>query len=138
MGPTNENLLHARLHLAREAAFEIHGVLLEATRREYERDFGRVADAATLLKLVTSEPAFSWIRPLTAAIADADELLASSEPEPGHMRVLVEAITQLLKADAEGAPFQRRYHNAIQASPDVAVTHCQAIRRLRGITVTWT
>lgn len=138
MYPKTNDHLQARLRAAREAAFDVHGALLETTRREYERDFGRVADAATLLKLVTTEPAFSWLRPLTAAIADADAVLASREPETGHLRVLVEAITQLLKADAEGAPFQRRYFNAIQASPDVAVVHCQASRRLRAVEVSWT
>lgn len=130
--------LQARLRAAREAAFEVHGALLEITRRDYERDFGRVSDAATLLKLVTTEPAFSWLRPLTAAIADADAVLASPDFEPDHLRVLVQAITQLLKADSEGAPFQRRYFAAIQASPDVAVTHCQANKRLRAVEVSWT
>ena len=52
--------LRDRLQAARAAAFEVHGALLETTRREYEREFGRVADAATLLKVVTSEPAFAW------------------------------------------------------------------------------
>jgi len=130
--------LQVRLRAAREAAFEVHGALLEVTRRDYERDYGRVGDAATLLKLVTTEPAFAWLRPLTAAIADADALLASPDFDPDHLRVLVQAITQLLKADSEGAPFQRRYYAAIQASPDVAVTHCQANRRMRVTEVSWT
>lgn len=129
--------LRDRLQAARAAAFEVHGALLETTRREYEREFGRVADAATLLKVVTSEPAFAWLRPLTAAIADADSVLTARETQAGHARVLLEAITQLLRADAAGAPFQRRYHDAIQASPDVAVTHAKATRTLRSAAVRW-
>lgn len=130
--------LHAALRDAREAAFDVHGALLEATRRDYERDFGRVSDAATLLKVVTSEPAFAWLRPLTAAIADADALLADPARLPaGHTRVLLAAIGHLLRADVEGTAFQRRYCAVIQASPDVAVTHGKAAGRLRMVPVSW-
>ena len=135
----NTDHLQLALREAREAAFAVHGALLEATRREYERDFGRVSDAATLLKLVTSEPAFAWLRPLTAAIADADALLAApSAIPPGHARVLLTAIGDLLRADIEGTAFQRRYCAVIQASPEVAVTHGRAMGRLRMGAVKWT
>ena len=139
MHSNNIDHLHTALRDAREAAFDVHGALLEATRRDYERDFGRVSDAATLLKVVTSEPAFAWLRPLTAAIADADALLADpANLPPGHARVLLAAIGGLLRADVEGTPFQRRYCAVIQASPDVAVTHGRALRSLRATAVAWT
>jgi hypothetical protein len=131
--------LHLALREARDAAFDVHGALLEATRREYERDFGRVPDAATLLKVVTSEPAFAWLRPLTAAIADADELLTSPRQVPeGHARVLLAAIRDLLRADVEGTQYQRRYCAVIQASPEVAVVHGTAQRALRSVAIAWT
>jgi hypothetical protein len=131
--------VHSALRQAREAAFDVHGALLQATRRDYEREFGRVADAASLLKVVTTEPAFAWLRPLTAVIADADALLADPTEQPaGHARVLLAAISALLHADVEGTPFQRRYCQAIQASPDVAVTHGRAVGRLRSGPVSWT
>lgn len=139
MDHTNTEQLQIALRDAREAAFEVHGALLEATRRDYERDFGRVSDAATLLKVVTTEPAFAWLRPLTAAIADADALLADAEAmPPGHARVLLSAIGQLLSADLEGTEFQRRYCAVIQGSPDVAVAHGRAVGRLRRTPVSWT
>lgn len=135
--PTNQ--LHLALRDARDAAFTVHGALLEATRRDYERDFGRVSDAATLLKVVTSEPAFAWLRPLTAVIADADALLADPDRlPPGHAKVLLTAIGDLLRADVEGTPFQRKYCAVIQASPDVAATHGLALRALRAKVVSWT
>ena len=135
---TTTEHLHLALRDAREAAFIVHGALLEATRRDYERDFGRVSDAATLLKVVTSEPAFAWLRPLTAVIADADALLADpGRLPPGHARVLLTAIGDLLHADVEGTPFQRKYCAVIQASPDVAVTHGRAVGQLRSVPVSW-
>jgi hypothetical protein len=140
MRTTNDTdqLQHA-LRTARDAAYDVHGALLEATRREYERDFGRVGDAATLLKVVTSEPAFAWLRPLTAAIADADALLAEAEGMPvGHAKVLLAAIGDLLRADVDGTHFQRKYCAVIQGSPDVAVVHGMAQRRLRSGNVNWT
>ena len=138
MYTTNSDQLQLALREAREAAFDVHGALLEATRREYERDFGRVPDAATLLKVVTSEPAFAWLRPLTAAIADADALLADPDAMPtGHAKVLLTAIHDLLRADQEGTANKRRYCAVVQASPDVAVVHGRAQRSLRIGPVSW-
>lgn len=135
---TTTDQLHLALRDARDAAFEVHGALLEATRRDYERDFGRVSDAATLLKVVTSEPAFAWLRPLTAAIANADELLTAPDRMPaGHAKVLLAAIGDLLRADVDGTPFQRKYCAVIQASPDVAVTHGRAAGQLWSVPVSW-
>lgn len=140
MRNTNTNdQLQLALREARNAALDVHATLLEATRRNYERDFGRVPDAATLLKVVTSEPAFAWLRPLTAAIADADALLADPRGASiGHAKVLLEAIGTLLRADVEGTPFQRQYCETIQASPDVAVVHGRARTRLQSQQVRWT
>jgi hypothetical protein len=130
--------LERALRDARNAAFEVHGALLEATRREYERDFGRVSDAATLLKVITTEPAFAWLRPLTAAIADADAVLMDpASVEPAHRRVLLAALGDLLRADEAGTAFQRRYCATIQASPEVAFAHGVAQRRLRQEVVSW-
>jgi hypothetical protein len=126
-------LIRTELGEARAAALAVHGSLLEQARREYEREHGRVADAATLLTVVTSEPTFAWLRPLTAAIADLDACLCDPEPDAiGRGRVLGTALRELLRADALGSPFQRRYHSVIQASPEVAVVHGRAMATLRS------
>lgn len=128
----DHDTLRATLGDARNAALAVHSSLLEASRRQYERDHGRIADAATLLTLLTSEPAFAWLRPLTAAIADADACLMDHDPMAMvRGRMLATALRDLLRADAEGTPFQRRYHDIIQASPEVAVVHGQAMGILR-------
>jgi hypothetical protein len=130
--PESPATLRAALGDARTAALAVHGSLLDDTRRVYEREHGRIADAATLLTLLTSEPAFAWLRPLTAAIADVDACLA--DPEPGALergRLLGTALQELLRADAAGSPFQRRYFATIQASPDVAVVHGKAMATMR-------
>jgi hypothetical protein len=124
--------LRADLGEARAAALAVHATLLEQARRQYERDHGRIADAATLLTVVTSDPAFAWLRPLTATIADVDACLVDPDPGAlGRARVLGVALRELLRPDAVGSVFQRRYHEAIQASPDVAVVHGKAMARLR-------
>lgn len=139
MANFDETTIRDSLRAARSAAFEIHGALLELVRRDYERDFGRIEDAVTFLKVVTSEPAFAWMRPLTAAIADADAVLVDRHgTDIQHARVLLASIMELLRADEAGSDFQRRYHAAIQASPDVAVTHCKATAQMRSANVRWT
>jgi hypothetical protein len=133
------NQLTGNLQAVRRAAIDVHGSLLELTRREYERENGRISDSATLLKLITTEPAFAWLNPLTALIADIDEVLHDHRLEARQrIPLLLRAVEDLLRADESGSYFQRRYLAAIQASPDVAVDHRRTISQLRSKPLTWT
>lgn len=119
---------------ARDAALAVHGELLAFTQRDYEREHGRVESGMALLRLVAEDPAFAWIRPLTAMVASVDEALVDPEPAAGaRHQVLLQAMVNLLRADAEGSEFQRRYFAAIQASPDIAVVHRQAVQAMRSM-----
>lgn len=115
---------------AREAALTVHATLLDLTRIQYEREHGRVGDGLSLWQLVANDPAFAWLSPLTSLIAGMDEVLVDKEARTGEARVLVNAVRDLLRADANGGPFQRRYFEAVQTSPDVAVVHRQAVQTL--------
>lgn len=138
MQVTSRTELTPTLRAARDAAVAIHGSLLEETRRGWEREHGRVQNGAILLKLVTTEPAFAWLNPLTALIADIDEVLHDGSPDAmDRGRLLLTAVGDLLRANESGSYFQRRYYSAIQASPDVAVNHRRAMTEMRGRVVKW-
>jgi hypothetical protein len=127
------------IHDTRAAALEIHAALVETTRRAWERRHGRVAGGMALFKLVTEDPEFAWLAPLTSVISELDAALADPAPESvQRARLLVRALDDLLRADAEGGPFQSRYDRELQASPELAVTVARARRALRGPVVTWT
>jgi hypothetical protein len=118
---------------ARDAALAVHGELLAFAQRDYEREHGRVESGLALLRLVAEDPAFACLRPLTAMVASVDEALVDREPgTAARHQVLLNAMVNLLRADAEGSEFQRRYFAAIQVSPDIAVVHRRAVRAMRA------
>jgi hypothetical protein len=58
----------------RRHLLDLHQALVDAMRRDYERTSGRLSDGEFLEALV-NDPAFAWLRPLTALIVRLDELL---------------------------------------------------------------
>jgi hypothetical protein len=96
---------------------ELHRTLLDAVRRDYEREHGRLTPAEFLQRLVADEE-LAWLRPFTSSIVRLDEQLDADEPAP------VRELRELLDPEREDAPFQRHYGEWIQASPEVAYAHC--------------
>ena len=53
---------------------ELHKVLIDSVKTSYERERGQVSNPFELLRLLTSDPFFDWLRPLSRMLADFDEL----------------------------------------------------------------
>jgi hypothetical protein len=100
---------------------DLHRALIAAEREQYERAHGRVSDQEFLEALI-NDAALRWLAPLTALVARLDG------PPQGDT---LQAIRGLLRPDAQGADFQRRYAEAVQRSADVAVAHGRTISALR-------
>jgi hypothetical protein len=107
--------------MMRRALLDLHGALVEAERREYERVRGRLTDRAFLQALI-SDPDLAWLNPLTALIVRLEEV-----PDPADC---VAEVRQLLKPDENGSAFQRCYAAAMQRSAEVVVAHGQVLRAL--------
>lgn len=130
--------LRNSLAQTRMSAFAVHGALLETTRRGWERRHGRIPDAATLLRLLTEDPEFAWLSPLTTLIASLDAALHDASPEAlGRAQRLAQAIVDLLRADESGSTFQSRYFRELNASPDLAVVAARARPGLQALPVAW-
>jgi hypothetical protein len=107
---------------------ELHRVLLAVEREDYERLHGRVTGAA-FLNVLTTDPAFAWLRPMTSLIVTLDDMLEANLTEVDR----VDSITRIrafLTPDENGDAFQRRYADALQQSPDVLLAHGAVIRAL--------
>jgi hypothetical protein len=59
---------------------DLHRTLLVEQRAEYERTRGPIAGGAHLLHLAIHDPAFAWLRVLSALTTDVDAML--DEPDP--------------------------------------------------------
>lgn len=109
---------------------ELHRALLDAERRQYEVEHGRVAPTE-LLQLALSNAQFAWLHQVSAVIVRVDELIASGE-EPGTRDVDVVSthVRGLLRPVPDGSPFEQRYDRAVQNNPAVLLAHRAVIRAL--------
>lgn len=111
------HLLHLMMtsNAIRAALREVHRALIAVARADYERENGAIEGPAQLLRLLTDDPFFEWLRPLSRLIVDLDQ--RNDVPRP--------AVEALLRP---GSAFGQRYTAALQADPHVAGSHA----RLRG------
>jgi hypothetical protein len=122
-----------KLNDARLGLLALHKALLEYERIRYERTHGRVESSGAFLQLAIGDPQFAWLRSISEMVVQIDQLLVSDEPgaEVDADKVMGHA-KNLLRADENGDDFQRRYHRALQDSPEVVMVHAQW-KRLSGL-----
>lgn len=126
--------LEDRVTAARRGLMRVHKALIDVERIRYERTHGRIDGSGRLLQLVISDPAFEWVRPLSALIARMDALLADADAlTAADVEALLDQARRLLHPDPEGDEFARRYARAIQESPDVVLAHGTALTLLEAV-----
>jgi hypothetical protein len=125
--------IRERLTALRNALLNLHKTLLESERRSYEATFGQISSPYQFLHLLTNDPWFAWLSPVTRLIATADEMLDAKEPlTAASVDSLVKEAGTLLVATAEGDGFSRHYDEALQRSPDVILAHAAAAKLIRS------
>jgi hypothetical protein len=107
----------------------LHKTLLDDETRAYQAAHGRAPSGGELFRLVLDDAAFAWLRPLSGLIARIDEAAEETPegPTAAAERTLVAEVRDLLRSQGEG-PFQTKYRDALQRSPDVVMAHAAVIR----------
>jgi hypothetical protein len=116
----------------RRELLDLHRALVDAERREYERARGRMTDRAFLEALIGA-PELAWLNPLTSLIVRLEEALEETATENAGQAAVQDCIAEirkLLRPNAEGQGFQRKYAEAMQSSPEVVVAHGKAVGSL--------
>jgi hypothetical protein len=122
-----------RLTALREALMLLHKTLLESERASYEAAFGQISSPYQFLHLVTNDPWFAWLTPVTRLVATVDERLDAKEPlTAAGVDSLVREAGNLLVATADGEGFSRHYDEALQRSPEVIFAHAGAAKVIRS------
>ncbi|MET0585612.1 MAG: hypothetical protein ABW099_12085, partial [Candidatus Binatia bacterium] len=62
------------------ALLKLHKALIESERVVYEREVGPINSPNHFFQLLTSEPWFAWLRPISQLIVAIDETLDAKEP----------------------------------------------------------
>ncbi len=122
-----------RLTTVREALLKLHKALLDSERTSYERTFGKINSPYQLLKLVTEDPWFGWLQPVTQLVADVDTALDAKAPlTAAGVEDLFSRARQLLVPTEGGEGFSQHYDEALQRDPDVVFAHAAVAKLLRA------
>jgi hypothetical protein len=114
--------LRAALRELSKALLPLHRALIESARDDYAFAYGTSVGPAQLLRLVTDDPFFAWLKPMTSLIVEIDEM-ARVDFDAAGARAVAARVEQLF----EGA-FSERYVPLLQRDVDAAIAHA-AIRR---------
>jgi hypothetical protein len=110
---------------------EVHRVLVRAVRFEYENAGNAVGGPGHLLRLLTEDPYFAWLHPMSELIVDLDSLLAQEILPAGTVAGVRMEIDRLTRAG--GSPFWDRYALLLQSDPQVAVVHGQLRQAIKAL-----
>ena len=116
----------------RHALLDLHKALIDSERAVYETDVGPVQSPHHFFQLLTSDPWFAWLRPVSELIVLMDELLQGDEPVTDERASALVERTRTLLTDGH-ARFGRKYHDLLQRDPTVLVAHGAVIGRLATV-----
>jgi hypothetical protein len=132
--PTRSETTGARERLLelRQALLQLHKTLIDSERRTYEHAFGRIVSPYHFLHLLTSDPWFAWLSPVTQLLAVMDERLEDAEPlTVAGVADFSQRMKSLLVPSENGEGFSKHYDEALQRSPDVLFAHVTLSKLLR-------
>jgi hypothetical protein len=122
--------LDALSHLLRE----LHKALVDLTKAEWEKQHGPIGGPVQLFQLLTTDKFFEWLRPMSALMAEIDELHDQKEPVgPDAVRAVRLTLDGLISdRGQQPAPdsFVARYLDILQNQPDVVMLHAPVRRAL--------
>ena len=116
----------------RQHLLDLHKLLLDAERAEYERALGAATSPTVLLQLLMADPRFAWLRHVSRLIVALDEALSIRRPAPPEtLWKLLRQSRELLEGSAGGeAEFQGKYRVVLAASPEAARLHAELLSLL--------
>ena len=124
-----------RLKTMRDGMLRLHKSLLELERAAYTRDVAPITSTGQYLNLVMDDPAFQWLRELSAFIVMVDEALAQKAPpitEEDAERLVAQA-RRLLSPAPQGIGFARRYFELMQREAAAVLAHRDMLQVMNGI-----
>lgn len=123
------DLLKERLEEVRLALLALHKTLVDAERISYEQTVGAIQSPNHFLQLLTQDPWFAWLQPLSQLIVSLDVLEEAEEPLTGAtVDMAIKEARLLLTPSEAGEGFSRHYYDALQADADVVIAHAEVMK----------
>jgi hypothetical protein len=125
----------SHLKALRDGLLRLHKSLLELQRAAYERDVAAITTTGQYLNLVLDDPAFQWLRELSAFIVMIDEALAQKTPPatPEDAERLIAQARALLSPSEEGIGFARAYFDIMQRDAAAVLAHRDMLQVMNGL-----
>jgi hypothetical protein len=115
----------------RDALLALHKALIESERERYEETIGAIRSPQHFLELLTRDPWFAWLQPLSQLIVSMDETLDEEDPiAASTLDDLTRRSGRLLIPSEHENGFPGHYYNALQSDPGVVMAHADVIRRI--------
>ena len=113
----------------RNAMLALHKALVDSERVSYEQTVGTIPSPNHFLQLLTGDPWFAWLHPLSLLIVAMDEALEEKEPlSSAAVDALVQQARSLQVVSEDGEGIARHYFEAMQRDPDVVLAHAAAAK----------
>jgi hypothetical protein len=126
MSVTDEMANDPRAYLStlRGRILKLHKALIQSERRRYERMHGRIESEYQLLALLSNDPAFAWLRPLTVYIVELEEKLDDKEGlGEQDAEQFGTALRRLMMGGDRIPTFHRSYVRVLQDEPEIVLIH---------------
>jgi len=126
-----EEALRQPLLALHEALLRLHKVLLESERAVYEKNVEPIRSPNHFFQLLTNDPWFAWLRPISQLIVAIDETLDEKETltHASVDAVMRQSVFLLMPAE-NGGEFGERYVAALQRDPRVVLAHAQMAKHI--------
>jgi hypothetical protein len=116
--------LRAALRELSKALLPLHRALIQAARDDYAFAHGKTVTPAQLLQLVTDDPFFAWLKPMTSIIVEIDEMVRT-DFEADAARSVAARVAELF-----GGALNERWVPLLQRDVDLAIAHASIRRAL--------
>jgi hypothetical protein len=131
--------LHTQARGFSLALRDLHRLLLESVRRQYESLYARVDNPYELFRLTREDPLFSWLKPLTRALTELDEAIDASPEDAARVKSAIRNVEALLngrvdaQSDADTKELAMLYRPHLQNEPEVTFAHGRVRTSLREL-----
>jgi len=120
-----------QLEKVRHALLALHKAVVDSERVTYEKTVGAIQSPNHFLQLLTQDPWFAWLQPLSQLIVSMDEALDEKEPlTPALVEATFKQARALLAPSENSEAFPRHYFDALQRDPDVVMAHGEVMKVL--------
>ena len=119
----------SRLAEIRLALIALHKALVDSERITYEKTMGTIQSPSHFLQLLTQDPWFAWLQPLSRFIVSLDELDEAEEPlKVTTLETVIKEARLLLTPSEIGEGFARHYFDALQCDTQVLIAHAETMK----------